>query len=161
MYSNKHIKQQKIEEFMTGFNIELNKENRWIKMSEIVPWEEIEERYARTFKNKRTDGRRAISAREALGALLIQQMMKLTDVETVEMIAENPYMQYFLGYSEFKLEKPFDASSMVHFRKRISVENIIMINDLLYQKTQKKKGKSRRKTRMMMERTHLEQGIQK
>lgn len=139
MYSRKSIKQQKIEEFMTGFNIELNKENRWIKMSGIVPWKEIEEKYAQTFKNRRPDGRRAISAREALGALLIQQMMKLTDVETVEMIAENPYMQYFLGYREFKLEKPFDASSMVHFRKRISVDNLIEINGLLYQKMQKKK----------------------
>ncbi|WP_353948434.1 transposase [Sporolactobacillus sp. Y61] len=38
-----------------------------------------------------------MSARLALGALIIQQRQGTTDWETVLQITENPYMQYFLG----------------------------------------------------------------
>lgn len=33
-------------------------------------------------------------------------------------IAENPYLQYFLGFSEYKDEVPFDHSLMTYFHKR-------------------------------------------
>jgi len=139
MYKRGKLKQRKLEDFVTPFNRGLDKNNRWVKMSDIIPWDDIEIKYAQKFKNDRRDGRSAKSAREALGALLIQQMMKLSDRETVEMIQENPYMQYFLGYEGFRHDKPFDASSMVHFRKRLSVDDIVLINDLLYRKMQKNK----------------------
>lgn len=111
--------------------MELNPENRWIKMSQLVPWKAFEEKYAKLFKN---DGRRAKTAREALGALVVQQLLNLTDRETVEIIQENPYIQYFLGYTEFRLNPTFDASTMVHFRKRISFDMTNQINEMLYKK---------------------------
>lgn len=43
----------------------------------------------------------------------------------------NPYLQYFVGLPSYKDEKPFDASSMVHFRKRLSSEILIEINELI------------------------------
>jgi len=103
-------------------------------MSCLIPWDTIEEQYAQQFNHERNDGRRAITAREALGALLVQQIMQLSDRETITIIQENPYIQYFLGYQQFRLEKPFDASTMVHFRKRFSVEKIAQINEMLYNK---------------------------
>ncbi len=63
-------------------------------------------------------------ARVALGALLIKERQGLTDRETVETIAENPYMQFFLGMEEFTQEPPFDASLMVDFRKRFGEEGM-------------------------------------
>lgn len=57
----------------------------------------IEDVYARSFKNKRRDGRPAIPARIAFGSLHIQASECFTDEKVVENISENPYLQYFLG----------------------------------------------------------------
>lgn len=44
-------------------------------------------------------------------------------------IAENPYLQYFLGFSEYKDEVPFDPSLMTHFKKRFEKETLAEINE--------------------------------
>ncbi|POR03569.1 hypothetical protein AU468_05255 [Alkalispirochaeta sphaeroplastigenens] len=49
----------------------------------------------------------------------------------MEQIRENPYLQYFLGYTLFSDDRPFDPSMMVHFRKRTSGEILSEINDLI------------------------------
>jgi hypothetical protein len=131
MYGEGNINQEKLDGFVNTFNMKLNPKNRWIRMSRLVPWKAFEEKYAKLFKN---DGRRAKTAREALGALVVQQLLNLTDRETVEIIQENPYIQYFLGYSEFRLNPTFDASTMVHFRKRISFDMTKEINEMLRKK---------------------------
>ena len=131
MYGDGNINQEKLDGFVNTFNMKLNPENRWIQMSRLVPWKAFEEKYAKCFKK---DGRRAKTAREALGALVVQQLLNLTDRETVEIIQENPYIQYFLGYTEFRLNPTFDASTMVHFRKRISFDMTQEINEMLREK---------------------------
>ncbi|MBA3964242.1 MAG: transposase, partial [Nitrospirales bacterium] len=45
---------------------------------------------------KRMWGAPAKSSRLALGALILQERLGVTDRELVEQIAENPYLQYFL-----------------------------------------------------------------
>src|SRR6056297_2445070 len=90
MYSQRKLRQQKLEGDVKGFNMKLDPKNRWIKMNLLIPWEEIEAQYAQNFNHERKDGRRAITAREALGALLVQQIMQLSDRETVTIIQENP-----------------------------------------------------------------------
>ena len=34
--------------------VKLDSENYWIKLSKLIPWAEVEKRYARTFKGKHT-----------------------------------------------------------------------------------------------------------
>jgi len=46
----------------------------------------------------------------AFGVLIIKVKMGLTDIETVEQITENPYLQYFVGLHEYRDEAPFDSS---------------------------------------------------
>jgi hypothetical protein len=55
----------------------------------------------------------------AFGPLFIQQRLGVTDRETVELITESPYLQFFIGLSGFQYQKLFDPSMLVHFRKRI------------------------------------------
>ena len=45
------------------------------------------------------------------------------------MIAENPYLQYFLGLHEYRYECPFDPSIMSRFRQRITPEMLAWVND--------------------------------
>jgi len=58
----------------------------------------------------------------ALGALIIKEKIGTSDEGTVEQIRENPYLQYFLGLLEYSDKALFDASMMVHFRKRLNLE---------------------------------------
>lgn len=118
-----------IEDFRLPFGGKLNKNNRWIVLSEIIPWDKIEEKYIENFNDK---GAPAKNIRIALGAILIKERLGITDRETVEQISENPYLQFFLGMKHFESEKSlFDASSMVHFRKRFGEEVLKEINEMI------------------------------
>jgi len=48
----------------------------------------------------------------------------------MEQIRENPYLQYFIGLSEYQEEAPFEASTLVHFRKRLNLKVIADINEI-------------------------------
>ncbi|HVI40095.1 MAG TPA: transposase, partial [Anaerovoracaceae bacterium] len=65
----------------------------------------------------------------ALGAHIIREKYGISDVETVEHIEESPYLQWFIGMTEFRNKAPFDAGSMTWFRKRLTPEMIAEVND--------------------------------
>ena len=50
----------------------------------------------------------------------------------MEQIRENPYLQYFIGREEYRDEELFEASMMVHFRKRLKLEEVSRINELVH-----------------------------
>jgi len=121
--------QLSIDDFILPFEGKLRADNRWVQMAKIIPWERIENDYAKLFPNN--IGQVAKPARMALGALIIKEKLKLSDEETVQQITENPYLQYFIGFKEYEQEQPFDPSLMVHFRKRFGLESISAINELI------------------------------
>lgn len=113
--------------FETPFSQKLNPTNRWVLLAGKIPWDEVCNIYTRQLGVSRT-GRPPISPRVVIGSLIIKHMCNLDDRETVAQIAENMYMQYFLGYSSFNPEPPFDASLFVEFRSRMGMEQIGAIN---------------------------------
>ena len=102
------------------FGVELRTDNRWVQYARLIPWEKIEEQYSANYKEVK--GQVAKPSRLAFGALFIQWRLGLTDDETVEQIRENPSIQFFCGFENYTIEKPFDSSLMVHFRKRITAK---------------------------------------
>ncbi len=80
-----------------------------------------------------TIGQKAYSARIALGSLIIKERLGLSDRETTLQIQENPYLQFFLGYSEYVDEEPFHHSLLTHFRERFGMENLVEINEWIAQ----------------------------
>jgi len=122
MYQNPVDSQQTelpFENFTTPFGQKLNANNKWVKLSEQIPWASFEAQYANLFSTGK--GAPAIPFRTALGALIVKEKLGLSDRDTVEEITENPYIQYFIGLPKFQLDAPFDASMMTHFRKRIDL----------------------------------------
>ncbi len=101
--------------FNNPFSKHLDPENRWVKLSRLIPWEKFEKQYSDKF---RLVGRQTYPFRMTLGALLIETKLSITDRELVEQISENPYLQYFLGMPEYSNRCPFDDSTVTHFRKR-------------------------------------------
>lgn len=81
-------------------------------------------------------GAPAKSFRMALGSLIIKEKLALSDIETVEQIRENPYLQYFIGLSSYNNESPFDSSMLSHFRQRIGIDMVNKINELMVKKSE-------------------------
>jgi transposase, IS5 family len=127
MYRNNRAGQLSFKDFYLPFSGKLSGENRWVTLSELIPWEKFESEYAEQFSEG--IGAPAKPFRMALGALIIKERLGTSDEETVEQIRENPYLQYFIGLSEYSNEAPFEASMMVHFRKRLNLEIVGRINE--------------------------------
>ena len=130
MYRKDDTNQLKFEDFYLPFSGKLRSNNRWVILSKQIPWQQIEQQYSDNFSDNNA-GCPAKSARIALGSLIIKERLGTTDRETVLQIAENPYLQYFLGFPEYKDEVPFDHSLMTHFRKRFNKDTLSQINELI------------------------------
>lgn len=84
-----------------------------------------------------------------IGAVIIKHILNLDDRETVAQITENMYLQYFLGYSSYIKEAPFDPSLFVEIRKRLGQELVAKMNGRIHgfsmeKKATKKEDKSRK-----------------
>jgi len=114
--------------FESPFTRSLNPNNRWVQLAHKIPWDLLVSTYQSQMGNSRT-GADGINPRVAIGAMILKHICNLSDRETVLQIQENMYMQYFIGYSSFSDEEPFDPSLFVDFRKRLGIEQINAIND--------------------------------
>jgi IS5 family transposase len=126
-------KQLKFENFHLPFDGRLRSDNRWVRLAKQIPWQEIEDVYSSSLSGT-GQGSPALSARIALGALIIKERLGSSDEETVEQIRENPYIQFFLGLKQYEDEPLFHPTMFVHFRKRFPAETMNQINELITQK---------------------------
>lgn len=133
MYKKPDRSQSSFLDFNQPFGLQMNPENRWVDMANKVPWDVFEEKYAELFLS--LTGNVAKPLRMALGSLIIQKKFQYSDRELVEQITENPYLQFFIGLPGYQEEAPFNASTLVLFRKRISAEMIMEVNEYLLAST--------------------------
>ena len=104
-------RQLSLADFDWPFQTALDEDNRWVKMSECIPWDELAEAYYEGLSN--THGRPTKDARLVIGAVIIKHKLCLSDRETVAQIQENPYLQYFVGLPGYQMEAPFAPSQFV------------------------------------------------
>lgn len=117
MIRYKSQKQRTLPGFDTPPDMILNPDNRWVKLSECIPWDDLAQSYHKKLSS--TLGRPAKDARIVIGAVIIKHKLSVSDNETVEQIRENPYLQYFIGLKGFQSEAPFAPSLFVEVRKRM------------------------------------------
>jgi len=129
----KSTTQLSIEDFVFPYG-QLKSDNRWVKMASLIPWDIVEADYAAGFVN---NGAPAHPARMAFGALVAKQILGVSDEELVCQVAENAYLQYFIGLKEFSEDCPFGASTLVAFRKRFSDSDIARINEIMLENAKK------------------------
>jgi IS5 family transposase len=142
VYRQKEHIEVTVEEFGLKWQGKLAGENRWVKLAQMIPWQEFEAEYAKNFSESGM-GAPAKPFRMALGALIIKEKLGTSDRETVEQIKENPYLQYFIGQEEYSNKEPFEASMLVHFRERIGAQIIDKVNRKMVknQAEEEKEGK--------------------
>lgn len=124
--------QLEIFDFKTDFESKLNPNNRWVMMAKLLDWDAIAAIYSRSFSARR--GVKSIDARIVVGALIIKHTEGKDDRGTLEMIQENPYMQFFLGLDHFTDKILFDPSLFVYIRKRLGNKEFDEMNQLIIQK---------------------------
>lgn len=129
MYKFDRYHQYSLSDFNQPLGMEMNPENRWVKKAAMIPWDEIEDRYAELFPSE--VGMPAKPLQTALGSLLIQKEYGYSDRELVEQIKENPYYQYFIGLPGYEYKAPFVPSLLVEFRKRLDENVLTEINEMI------------------------------
>ena len=129
MYKFSRNSQITFSDFNQPLGMKMNANNRWVKKAEMIPWDKIEEKYSKLFPSK--TGMPAKPLRMALGSLLIQKQYGFSDEELVEQLRENPYYQYFIGMPGYEDKYPFVPSLLVEFRKRLSEEILIEVNEMI------------------------------
>jgi hypothetical protein len=134
--------QLSLENFKHPFHQQLDPDNRWVQLAELVPWDELAGIYAKHLDP--VAGRESVDLRMVIGALIIKHKLSLTDRDTVQMISENIYMQYFCGLQSLQMKLPFDASLFVDIRKRLGSEEFDKFNDLVIKRSEKLKPKRKR-----------------
>lgn len=103
-------------DFVQPFGGNLCETNRWVRLADKLDWYSLEKQYAGHFGK---GGAAALPLRMAYGSLVIRAALGLSDRQTVELIRESPYLQFFIGLPGFTHEAPFSARSMAAFRRRI------------------------------------------
>lgn len=120
--------------FEHPFDKHLDKENRWVKLAALVPWDELATVYSRKLKDD--SGRLTVDIRIVIAAIIVKHKLRLDDRGTVEMIKENIYLQYFCGLKSFTTKKVFDPSLFVDIRQRLGGEEFDKFNKLVIDKSE-------------------------
>jgi hypothetical protein len=121
--------QLSLSEFSHPFEQELLSHNRWVKLSQLIPWDAL----AKVYSNKLNarSGRESVDVRMVIGAIIVKHKIGLNDRETVAMISENIYLQYFCGLKCFQTKPPFHPTVLVAIRKRMGAVNFDSWNTLI------------------------------
>jgi hypothetical protein len=82
--------QLSIDGFDTPFGKDLDLNNRWVRLSENIPWDQLVSIYHQKTK---AGGRPPINGRVIIGAMIIKHFCDFSDRETIEHIRENIYNQ--------------------------------------------------------------------
>ena len=133
-------KQLTLDMFRSSFE-DLDKHNRWVVLGDMLPWAALEKVYnSKLHNDERGAGNKP--ARMVIGAMVIKHKLNLSDEETIQIIRENPYMQYMCGLSELTDKPIFDPSLFVTVRKRISEEEINEMTTKLLKEEQRRKAEA-------------------
>lgn len=119
MYRRKDRKTIPLFPELFPFGGKLDENNRWLRIAELIPWEELEEEYAKHFSDV---GRPGTDSQLVIGLLLLKHMTGLSDEGIVQDVLENPYMQPFCGFEKFVTEEILDPSTLTKMRERLGLE---------------------------------------
>jgi len=130
MYRGKDRQTKKLFSEFLPFEGKLDKENRWLKIKDLIPWERLETRYQSYFSLR---GRPALDGRLVIGILLLKHMTASSDEAIVELVNENPYMQSFCWLERFSTKSLLDSSSLSKIRKRLGSKYFVELEQDTYQ----------------------------
>ncbi len=136
MYRKKDRSEEYLFKELMPFGGQLAEGNRWLKIKGLIPWEEMERRYANNFS---AYGRPGLDGRLVIGLFLLKHMTNRSDEEVVLELQENVYWQAFCGMEHFETARKLDSSSLTKIRHKLGVEFTRVLEEKTYQVLIKKK----------------------
>ncbi len=100
----------------------LDEKHPLFKLANKINWSGFDSKFGQLFRSKK--GKPATPTRVVVGLLYIKHTFNFSDEEVVLRFKENPYWQYFCGYSFFQKTPPCDATVLVKWRKRMKEEGM-------------------------------------
>lgn len=110
-----HLFKQKLSEF-----IDMN--NELVILADKIDWAVFEKEFGKVYIAGK--GRPALPTRLMVGLQFLKSTYNLSDEETVSMLMQNVYWQYFCGFVYFENKLPLDSSSMTRWRKRVKSQGM-------------------------------------
>ena len=112
--------------FSGSFMDMLDSKDPLIILADNFPWLKVESKFKKYYNNDKV-GRPNKPIRLMVGLLLLKQLKNLSDERIVEEWKQNPYYQYFCGFTEYTPSLPCHATELVKFRNRIGKEGFEFI----------------------------------
>lgn len=111
-----------IELFRSRLDGQINLDHPLCKLGRAIDWGNLETHFGQFYEDKK--GRPGISTRLMVGLHYLKHAFDESDESVVDRFLENPYWQYFCGFTHFQKRLPIDPSSMTRWRKRMGDEGI-------------------------------------
>lgn len=135
MYKRRYSPDATFEEFSKTCPMPLRQDNVFVRLARQLDVTAMEKLYAERYSSKR--GRPALNFRLAFGIMLVSAVFGLSPAEVVARAAKDPHLQFFLGRRRWSENIPFVAASFANWRRRMSPEFLVAINDLLLEELKK------------------------
>lgn len=100
----------------------LNHNHPLFKLANVIDWSEFEQVFGKLYDPGQ--GRPAKPIRLMVGLHYLKHAFDLSDEDVVARWVENPYWQYFCGFSHFEHEFAIDPSLMTKWRKKVKAEGM-------------------------------------
>lgn len=111
--------------FLAHFDQILNPRHPLVVLANKIDWARfdatLQECYSPDF------GRPAKNVRLMVGLLYLKHAFNVSDEDLPRRWVENPYWQYFCGYSYMQHEPPIDATTLVKWRRRAGAERLELL----------------------------------
>lgn len=108
--------------FQAHFDQLLNPQHELVQLAKKIDWNRFEAAYAECYTQDM--GAPGKATRLMVGLQYLKYTFNESDESLVARWVENPYWQYFCGFTHMQHEVPIDPSSMSRWRKRVGVERL-------------------------------------
>jgi IS5 family transposase len=108
--------------FQAHFEQILNHEHPLMRLADRIDWPRFDVAFADSYSEDL--GAPAKAIRLMVGLQYLKYTFNESDESVVARWVENPYWQYFCGFTHMQHEAPLDPSSMSRWRKRVGAERL-------------------------------------
>jgi IS5 family transposase len=108
--------------FQAHFRQILNLQHPLLQLADKIDWPRFEAAFADSYSPDL--GAPGKATRLMVGLQYLKYAFDESDESVVERWVENPYWQYFCGFTHMQHEAPLDSSSLSRWRKRVGAERL-------------------------------------
>lgn len=108
--------------FQAHFRQLLNPEHPLVQLADKIDWPRFDTAFADSYSEDL--GAPAKAIRLMVGLQYLKYTFNESDESVVDRWVENPYWQYFCGFTHMQHEAPIDPSSMSRWRKRVGGDRL-------------------------------------